>query len=274
MKKANEGTYVNTDYSKSVDHYFYDGQIRKAQVQFSAIFSELKVKIGKNDFDSESQFITVPVKIGSIDRVVASIKAGNTQNKPIRVPAMAAHLEGIDQAWDFVKGSNQQARHTVFPVGGTLPNDGKVVYKYMPFPYFLNMTLTVIASNEYQHQQMVEQILLLFNPDLQIQISDGYSDWTKISRVELTGIGFDTPYPLADEARLITTTFSFQVLCYLSPPINIKDNYIKRIKMRLRAIGNGDDESETWDDWFIDVPGTPDEYHTVADVDMLDIPPR
>lgn len=271
MNDINKGTYANTDYSKSVDHYFYDGQIRRAQVQFSAIFSELKVKIGKNDFDSASEFITVPVKIASIDRVVAAIKAGNTQNKPIRVPAMAAHLEGIEQAFDMVKGSNQQFRHTTFPAGGTLPNDAKVVYKYMPFPYYLNMNLSVVTSNEYQHQQIIEQILLLFNPDLQIQITDGYSDWTKISRVELTGINFETPFPLAEETRLITTSFNFKVLCYLSPPINVKDNYIKRIMMRINAIGTGDD----YDEYFIDhIPGSPEEYAVVADIDMLDIPPR
>lgn len=271
MNDINKGTYANTDYSKSVDHYFYDGQIRRAQVQFSAIFSELKVKIGNNDFNSESNFITVPIKIGSVDRVVAAIKAGNTQNKPVRVPIMAAHLEGIDQAFDFVKGSNQQHRYTTFPAGGTLPNDAKVIYKYMPFPYFLNMNLSVITSNEYQHQQIIEQILLLFNPDLQIQISDGYSDWTKISRVELSGINFDTTYPLGEESRLITTSFSFQVLCYLSPPVNIKENYIKKIMLRLHAVGTGEDYGE----YFMDnVPGEPEEYMTVADIDMLDIPPR
>ncbi len=271
MSKRNESTYTNTDYSKSLDHYFYDGQIRKAQVQFSAIFSELRVKIGKNDFDSQTDFITVPVKIGSIDRVVAAIKAGNTQNRPVRVPAMAAHLEGIEQAWDYVKGSNQQFRHTVFPVGGTLPEDGKVVYKMMPFPYFLNMNLSVIASNEYQHQQIIEQILLLFNPDLQIQISDGYSDWTKISRIEMVGVGFDTPYPLDEESRLITTTFSFRVLCYLSPPVNLKENYIKRVMMRFTSVAMGENMEEFM---LENVPGTPDEYIKVADIDLLDIPPR
>jgi hypothetical protein len=181
---TNYNTYKDTQYSKSLDNYFYTGQIRKLQIQFAAIFSELQVAVGKNDFVQQTNLMTVPVKIGSMDRVVASILAGNTQNKGISAPMIAIHMNGMEPAFDYIKGSNQQARNTVFPVGGTLPDDGRVVYKYMPFPYFLTMEAAILATNEYQHQQMLEQILLLFNPDLQIQISDGYNDWTKITHVE------------------------------------------------------------------------------------------
>ncbi len=264
-------TYKDTAYSKSLDNYFYAGQIRKAQIQFAAIFSELRVKIGKNDFKSQTDMITVPVKMGSMDRVVASIMASNTQNKPISVPAIATNMLGVEPAWDYIKGSNQQARHTAFPVGGTLPDDGKVIYKLMPFPWLLNMEAAIIASNEYQHQQMLEQILLLFNPDLQIQFSDGYNDWSKISKVELTGVGLDTPYPLDAERRLITTTLNFQVLCYLSPPFNVRDNYIKKIKLRISELNR----TESFEDFATDdVPGLPEEYQTIIDVDKLGIPPR
>lgn len=268
---ANLNTYKDTQYSRSLDNYFYSGQIRKAQIQFAAIFSELQVKIGRNDLQGQTDLMTVPVKIGSTDRVVASIMAGNTQNKPVRVPVIATNLMGIEPAWDFVKGSNQQTRHTVFPVGGTLPDDGKVVYKLMPFPYFLTMEASIMASNEYQHQQMLEQILLLFNPDLQIQISDSYDDWTKISSVTLTGVGLETAYPSEAERRIITTTFTFNVLAYISPAVNVRDNYIKKIKLRIASLATG----TSFEDYRLeDIPGPSDEYQTIIDVNDLDIPPR
>ena len=269
--KQNLNTYNGTDYSKSLDSYFFDGQIRKAIIQFGAIFSELQVKIGKNDFNSQTDLITVPVKIGSSDRVVAAIMAGNTQNKPIRLPAMAVQMVGMDLAFDYVKGSNQVNRNVHFPIGSDLPNDGKVIYTYMPFPYFLKMELAILASNEHQHQQMLEQILLLFNPDLQLQISDGFADWTKITHVELDGVSLETAYPSESERRIISTTLSFNMLCYLSPAMNVKENYIKKIKLRIASIGTG----TTFDDFALnDVPGTPEEYQTIIDVDELGIPPR
>lgn len=268
---TNLNTYKQTDYSKSLDNYFYSGQIRKLQIQFSAIFSELQVSVGKNDYEQQTLLMTVPVKIGSTDRVVASIMASNTQNKPLRAPIIATQMIGMEPAFDFVKGNNQQARHTTFPVGGTLPDDGKVVYKYMPFPYFLTMEAAILATNEYQHQQMLEQILLLFNPDLQIQISDGYNDWTKITHVELTAVGLETPYPSEADRRLITTTLSFKVLCYLSPPVNVRDNYIKKIKLRISELSR----NASFDLFKLeDIPGTQEEYETIVDVDKLEIPPN
>lgn len=255
-------TYKNTQYSKSLDNYFYTGQIRKLQIQFAAIFSELQVAIGNNDFDQQTNLITVPVKMGPMDRVVAAILSGNTQNKPIRAPAIATNLIGIEPAWDFVKGLNQKARNVVMPVGGVFPDDIKVVRKLMPFPYFMIMEASILASNEYQHQQMLEQILLLFNPDLQIQISDGYDDWTKITRVELTSVGLETAYPNEYDRRLITTTLQFQVLCYMSPPVDIRDDYIKRIKLRISELASNVDM-----DLFKleEIPGNADEYSTIAD---------
>lgn len=264
-------TYKNTRYSKSLDNYFYTGQLRKLQVQFAAIFSELQVAVGKNDYEQQTNLITVPVKIGSADRVVASIMSSNTQNKAMRVPSIAVHMVGLEPNFDYIKGSNQQSRNTVFPVGGQLPNDGKVVYKYMPFPYWMNMELAIVASNESQHQQMLEQILLLFNPDLQIQISDGYDDWTKITHVELMGVGLETPYPNEADRRIITTSLSFRVLCYLSPPVNVRDNYIKKIKLRISALAQG----QSFEEFAMeDVPGDPDSYDTIIDADKLDMPPN
>lgn len=271
MAKQNLNTYKDTDYSKSLDSYFFDGQIRKAIIQFGAIFSELQVRIGKNDFNSQTDLITVPVKVGSADRVVSAIMAGNTQNKSIRLPAMAVQMVGMDMAFDYIKGSNQVNRNTHFPVGSDLPNSGKVIYTYMPFPYFLKMELALLASNEHQHQQMLEQILLLFNPDLQLQISDGFADWTKITHVELENISLDTAYPAESERRVVSSTLSFNMLCYLSPAMNVKENYIKKIKLRIASIGAGD----SFDDFALnDVPGAPEEYQTIIDVDTLNMPPK
>lgn len=270
-KKEDLSTYNDTTYSKTLGHYFYEGQLRKHLVQAAAVFTELQVKIGKNDFKSQTDLITVPVKIGSMDRVVAAIMAGNTQNKNARIPMLVLQMTGLEIAYDYIKGSNQVKRETKFPVGGTLPDDGKVIYSYMPFPFWLNFEVTILASNEYQHQQILEQILLLFNPDLQLQISDAFADWTKITHIELLDINLETPYPLELDRRIITTTLNFKSLVYLSPAINLKDNYIKRIKLRISEVST----NENFDDYFIEnIPGAPDEYQTIIDIDKLGIPPR
>ena len=63
----------------TLGNYYYNEQFKKHIVQFMAIFSGLKVSSGKNDFNSASNLITVPVVYGSRDRVVSHIFSEQTQ---------------------------------------------------------------------------------------------------------------------------------------------------------------------------------------------------
>ena len=57
------------------------------------------------------------------------------------------------------------------------------VERPMPTPYRLEMNVDIWTSNTEQKLQLLEQILCLFNPDLEIQSTDNYIDWTSLSYV-------------------------------------------------------------------------------------------
>jgi hypothetical protein len=225
--------------SKSLETYFYDGQIKNRITQFAAVFSGLQVSVGKNDFNSTSNLITVPVRYGNADRVVNAILAENAQ-KPISLPLISFYVSGIEQAPEMRKGVDQYKRKTVLPSGGSFPDGLKVVETMMPIPYMMTVELNTYASNEDQNFQMLEQILMLFNPNIILQTSDDLYDWNKIFSVELLSINNQTNYPSNQDARIIQNSLTFAVRLYLSPPANIKNNYIKEIKLRLAAITASD----------------------------------
>ena len=78
------------------------------------------------------------------------------------------------------------------------------------------------TSNTNQKLQLLEQILVLFNPALEIQSTDNYLDWTSLSYIELTGTQFSSePVPAVDESMDIAT-LSFMVPIYLSAPAKVK----------------------------------------------------
>ena len=79
----------------SLENYFYNSQLKRSFVQFMAIFSGLKVSIGKNKFDSVTNLIEVPIVYGSRDRVVSYIFQEQTQNKMLRLPTMSAAMTSI-----------------------------------------------------------------------------------------------------------------------------------------------------------------------------------
>ena len=49
----------------------------------------------------------------------------------------------------------------------------------MPVPYTLQINVGHGTSNTNQKLQLLEQILVLFNPALEIQSTDNYLDWDK-----------------------------------------------------------------------------------------------
>jgi hypothetical protein len=223
--------------------FWYDNQLKRYLIQFCAIFADMNVQVGWNE-DKEPRLAKVPIYAASKDRVVAAIKSENTQNKPIRIPALSAAITSIELAPERRKGIPNHRRHTVMPTGGLFPDDIKVVEQRMPVPYNLTMELGVWASNQDQHYQILEQIMMIFNPMLQIQTSDEALDWTQITTVELTGIRPEENLPAGAERRLIQTMMEFSIPVYISVPANVHDKYIRDIYIRVGAVSQSAQTSE------------------------------
>lgn len=215
--------------------FYYNHQLKNYLVQFMAIFADMQVQVGWTG-DTEPRLISVPVYSASKDRVVAAIKSENTQNKPIRLPTMSAHLTNLELAPDRVKGKGQSRRNTFMPSQGLFPDDIGVVQQRMPVPYNATYELSIWTSNQDQHYQIIEQILMLFNPHLQIQSSDEPFDWTKITMVELQNIGLEENFPAGGDRRIIRTTLTFQVPIWLSVPADVHNRYVKDIYVRIGAV--------------------------------------
>lgn len=219
-----------------INYYFYDAQLRSYILQFASIFSGLRVRTGKGACDEE-QFISVPIVVGNKDRVVAAIMAGNTQNRVFSLPMLSAYMQNLSIAPERRKAPAYTDQRVTMPVGGVFPDDLTVVKRAMPVPYNMTMELSIYASNTQQLHQILEQILVLFNPDLQIQKSDGPFDWTKLTKVELTDISNEENYPSGTERRIINWTLTFEVPIFLSIPMGIKDDLVRKIIIQIGELG-------------------------------------
>ncbi len=215
--------------------FFYDEQIKKYILQFMAVFANMHVKFGKKD-DREAAIVPVHLTYGSKDRVVASILSDNTQNKPLRLPALSANMVNIDLATDRFKGQGVERRFNYLPRGGLLPDDITTVEQRMPIPYNLTMELAIFTSNLDEHFQILEQILVLFNPQIDIQKTDDNFDWTRISSVKLLAVNNELNYPSGSERRIIQTSMQFLVEAHLAVPAKIRSDFIKSIQLRVGAV--------------------------------------
>lgn len=231
-----------------IAHYHFDNQLRQYMLQFVAIFSGLKVQTGIGECDVP-EFITVPTVIGHKDRVVAALMAGNTQNRMFSLPTMGVHMSAINLSPERRKVQAYVDQRVTMPVGGVFPTDLTVVKRVMPVPYTLDLELAIYASNLQQRDQILEQILVLFNPDLQIQKSDAPFDWTKLTNVELTGINNEENYPASTDKRIIVWTLNFTMPIYLSIPMGVKDDLVRKVMIQISdlstiVVGEVDDKGE------------------------------
>ena len=215
-----------------INNYFYDEQLRTYLLQFCAIFAGLHVATGKGA-DGTIEMLPVPINVGSKDRVVAAIMEGNTHNRSFTLPQMSAYITGIDLAPERRKGVGVVDSRVFLPEGGVFPDDLSVVKRLMPIPYNLSAELSIYASNTQQLHQILEQILILFDPMLQIQTSDSTWDWTNITQVELQGINNEENYPMGTDKRMLVWSLNFIIPIYLTTPLDVKEEVVQRVITRI-----------------------------------------
>ena len=217
------------------ENYWYDGQLRKYLAQFISIFYGLQVQTGVQACGTPTM-VTVPTLIGSKDRVAQAILAGNTQNRTFSLPIMSANIIGMTIDHERRKAPDQTFGHRVMPAGGVFPDDLTSIIRVAPVAYSLQIELSIYASNTMQMHQILEQILTLFNPELQIPVSNGPLDWARLTNVFLTDITDEGNYPSGTDRRNVNWTLQFNMPIWLGLPVGVKDNIIRQIHIRLGTV--------------------------------------
>jgi hypothetical protein len=97
------------------------------------------------------------------------------------------------------------------------------VERLMPTPYKASFKVDIWSSSTDQKLQILEQILVLFNPSLDIQTTDNYIDWTSLSTVDLTQLTFSNrSIPVGTASNIDIATLTLEAPIYISPPVKVK----------------------------------------------------
>lgn len=207
--------------------FFYDGQIRRYVTQFMRVFIGFKYQAGNGEQRE------VPVMYGDLTRQVASIIKDNSENKMPSVPRIACYITGLEMDTTrlsdatFVSKVNVRERRWA-DVNGQIEyqnaqGGGYTVERLMPTPFKLTMKADLWTSNTDQKLQLMEQILVLFNPSLELQTTDNYIDWTSLSVLDLKNINFSSrTIPQGAETEIDICQMEFEIPIYLTPPAKVK----------------------------------------------------
>jgi T4-like virus Myoviridae tail sheath stabiliser len=209
----------------------YDGQIRRFVIQFIRMLSNFQVEFGKDENGNQT-LQTIPVYYGDQSRQAAMILRGNSENTLNAVPAIAVYIGGL--AYDrnrlqnpYFEDTRRVREQSFDPVSQSYVGSQEGIYtveRLMPAPYKLTLKADIWTSNTEQKHQIIEQILPLFNPALEIQSTDNYLDWTSLSAIELSDVSYTSrSVPMmGDDTQIDIANLTFELPIWLTLPAKVK----------------------------------------------------
>src|SRR6056300_602125 len=205
--------------------HFYDGQIRRYITQIVRLMSNFSYKDGKGNL------VQIPVMYGDLTRQVANIIRENSENKIPSAPRMSVYITGLELDKDrltdatYTRKTNIRERAYDDENEEYLNYQGKnyTVERLIPTPYMMRLNADIWASNTDQKLQLLEQILVLFNPSLEMQTTDNFIDWTAITVVNLENVTWSNrSVPIGVDSEIDIATLTFTIPIYISPPTKVK----------------------------------------------------
>lgn len=203
--------------------HFYDGQIRRYLIQIIRLLSNFTVKY------SDGTLARVPVVYGDSDRQAANILNQNSENTLPSTPRIAVYISDLDldrnRLGDATYVGKVHVRERDIEDNTYTSSQGAnyTVERLMPTPYNLSLKVDIWSSSTEQKLQILEQILTLFNPSLEIQSTDNYLDWTSLTVVELDDVSFSSrSIPQGTNISIDIATINLKTPIYLTPPAKVK----------------------------------------------------
>lgn len=208
--------------------FYYDGQVRRWLLQFIRVFSLIKMQTAP-DVNGVVTENTIPVVYGDISRIVANILKQSSENTLPPSPSMSVWIKELEMAPErrlnpyFVGKLTVDERELVN--GQYTENLGNqyAIERYMPVPYNLILELYLWTTNTTTKFQILEQIMTIFNPSIQIQQNMNALDWTVMTDIELLGIVWSNRLPdQGTESQRDIATLTFKIPIWINPPAKVK----------------------------------------------------
>ena len=246
--------------------HFYDGQIRRYLTQTIRALSNFVVRYG------DGTLVRVPVMYGDADRQASSIIRQNSENVINSSPRISVYITGLDLDRERLSDSTYvgklhiRERDIDLQAEQYTQGQGKnyTVERLMPTPFKLTMKADIWSSNTEQKLQILEQILVLFNPSLEIQTTDNYVDWTSLTVLNLSSTNWSSrTVPVGSDTPIDIATLTLDTPIWISPPVKVKHlgvitNIITSIYQGTGNEGTGSIDGLT--------PYTPDPTLTISNL--------
>lgn len=193
--------------------------------------SNFQVEYGREEDGNAAALLRVPVRYGDASRQAQTILQENSRNSMPATPMMTFYIAALNydrprmqEPYHVSKVSVRQRTYDpATETYETTQGNAFTIERLMPVPYQLTINLDIWTSNTNQKLQLLEQMLTLFNPSLEIQSTDNFIDWTSLTVLELESVAWSSrTIPIGTENPIDIATVRFNIPIWLSPPAKVK----------------------------------------------------
>ena len=181
---------------------FYHATMRKSVAVFGTLFNNMKI-VRRNSSGNIINTMKVPLAYGPKQKFLSRLdnETGADANMAIKLPRMAFEISSL--ALDSAQRLPKKA--AVSEVNTSDVNKKKLIKHYTT--YDIGMSLFILAKNQDDGLQIMEQILPYFQPEYTVTIKpiDGWTSLKQDVPIVLTGVSIDDQYEGEYAARRVLT---------------------------------------------------------------------
>lgn len=231
-----------------MSQYFYDKQFRRYILQVIRIFSEFEVDMGKGVTK------VVPCMMGDLSTIAAAALNRNSENTVLPLPLISVYITALQlndemRHAPWVDGRSQFTEKAVNDEGNRI---NKPAYKWeirqhMAVPFKLEFNVDIATSSLNQKMELLEQILVLFNPGFNIKVNKSPFDAHNQSFIKITNVQWSskTPPDIPIDGAVEYSTLTFEIdPVWLGTPAKIKkQSLIQHIILNV-DVGEKDQDND------------------------------
>ena len=262
------GKYNSLDGKSENLDWWYDEQIRRYLIQLIRIFSHFRVR---EYTEKGVNYNRVPCRYADSSRMVTHIMRNNSENIINSTPFISVAIQSLKYEQsrtqepfnvDTVQVAEREYDHQN-NVYGDGPGNLYTVNRYMPVPYNLTIQVDIWSPNTDTKLQIMEQLMVIFNPSIQIQSTNNPLDWSSIFEVTLSDVNWSNrTIPTGVDDIIDIATMTFEVPIWINPPAQVKRQQIIQTIVQ-NIFSDTDDDFYGFDSQFYDffrtVPETPEQ---------------
>jgi len=204
--------------------YAYNEIFRKTVIAFGTLFNNIEIRRAATGATTE--VMKVPLAYGPKDKFLARLAQAATaedRTTQITLPRISFEISGFSYDTTRKVAPTQIIRH--------VDSSDKTRKAFMPVPYNVDFELAILAKNQDDGLQILEQILPIFQPMFTVTINlvDAIGE-KKDFPIILNGVSYDDDYE-GDftTRRTLIYTLTFSAKTYLYGPVpDISSKVIKK----------------------------------------------